>query len=109
MTPYHHRTVFVATSKLTSSKLAKVQNSSCFMAASTGASNLWKHNIGPLAERFHVIAPDMLGWGGDGLYTSPIQRVIECLNSSLCLAFTKRSSLGAQPAAVHPSRSGHEN
>jgi 2-hydroxymuconate-semialdehyde hydrolase len=24
----------------------------------------WKHNIGQLAERFHVIAPDMLGWGG---------------------------------------------
>jgi 2-hydroxymuconate-semialdehyde hydrolase len=29
----------------------------------------WKHNIGPLAERFHVIAPDMLGWGGtDKIY-----------------------------------------
>ena len=23
----------------------------------------WKHNIKPLAERFHVVAPDMLGWG----------------------------------------------
>ena len=23
----------------------------------------WKHNVGRLAERFHVIAPDMLGWG----------------------------------------------
>lgn len=23
----------------------------------------WKHNISTLAERFHVIAPDMLGWG----------------------------------------------
>ncbi len=29
----------------------------------------WRHNIGPLAERFHVIAPDMLGWGGtDKIY-----------------------------------------
>src|SRR5919106_1873930 len=29
----------------------------------------WKHNIAALAERFHVIAPDMLGWGGtDKIY-----------------------------------------
>jgi 2-hydroxymuconate-semialdehyde hydrolase len=30
----------------------------------------WKHNIEPLAERFHVVAPDMLGWGEtDELYS----------------------------------------
>lgn len=29
----------------------------------------WKNNIAALAERFHVIAPDMLGWGGtDKIY-----------------------------------------
>jgi pimeloyl-ACP methyl ester carboxylesterase len=30
----------------------------------------WRYNIDRLAERFHVIAPDMLGWGGtDKIYS----------------------------------------
>ena len=30
----------------------------------------WRYNIGELAKRFHVIAPDMLGWGGtDKIYS----------------------------------------
>jgi pimeloyl-ACP methyl ester carboxylesterase len=30
----------------------------------------WKYNIDDLAKRFHVIAPDMLGWGGtDKVYS----------------------------------------
>jgi 2-hydroxymuconate-semialdehyde hydrolase len=29
----------------------------------------WRHNIEELAKRFHIIAPDMLGWGGtDKIY-----------------------------------------
>jgi 2-hydroxymuconate-semialdehyde hydrolase len=29
----------------------------------------WKHNINQLAQRFHVVAPDMIGWGGtDKIY-----------------------------------------
>jgi pimeloyl-ACP methyl ester carboxylesterase len=28
------------------------------------SGNNLEANIGPLAERFHVVAPDMLGWGG---------------------------------------------
>jgi pimeloyl-ACP methyl ester carboxylesterase len=34
----------------------------------TGGGDLWLLNIGPLAEKFRVIAPDFLGWGlGDRL------------------------------------------
>jgi pimeloyl-ACP methyl ester carboxylesterase len=49
----------------------------------------WRHNIDRLAENFHVIAPDMLGWGGtDKIYsfTDPagyrirhIKRLLEIL------------------------------
>jgi 2-hydroxymuconate-semialdehyde hydrolase len=49
----------------------------------------WRHNVAELAKRFHVVAPDMLGWGGTekiynfsdpaGYRIRHIQRLLEIL------------------------------
>jgi len=63
----------------------------------------WKHNIGQLAEHFHVVAPDMLGWGEtDKIYNfsdpagyriKHIEKLLEILNVSKAL-FVGSSSGG---------------
>ena len=71
MNPYHHRTVFVGDIKTHFLEAGDGPELVLLHGGEYGASAeiTWKHNIGPLAERFHVIAPDMLGWGGtDKIY-----------------------------------------
>jgi pimeloyl-ACP methyl ester carboxylesterase len=47
------------------------------MASTARRRNNLEAQHRPLAERFHVIAPDMLGWGGtDKIYNFSIQRAI---------------------------------
>src|SRR6266511_1301458 len=62
----------------------------------------WRHNIAALAERFHVIAPDSLGWGHTekiysfsdpaGLRIRHLQRFLETLG--ICKAFFVGNSAG---------------
>ncbi len=71
MTPYHHRTLRVGDIKTHFIEAGEGPDLVLLHGGEYGASAeiTWKHNIGPLAERFHVIAPDMLGWGGtDKIY-----------------------------------------
>ena len=71
MTAYHHRTVFVGDIKTHFLEAGQGPDLVLLHGGEYGASAeiTWKHNIAPLAERFHVIAPDMLGWGGtDKIY-----------------------------------------
>jgi pimeloyl-ACP methyl ester carboxylesterase len=66
MNPYHHRTLFVGDIKTRFLEAGSGPDLVLLHGGEYGASAeiTWKHNIGLLAERFHVIAPDMLGWGG---------------------------------------------
>ncbi len=71
MTAYSHRTVFVGDIKTHFLEAGEGPELVLLHGGEYGASAeiTWKKNIGPLAERFHVIAPDMLGWGGtDKIY-----------------------------------------
>ena len=71
MTAYSHRTVFVGDIKTHFLEAGQGPELILLHGGEYGASAeiTWKHNIGALAERFHVIAPDMLGWGGtDKIY-----------------------------------------
>ncbi|HEY6368199.1 MAG TPA: alpha/beta hydrolase [Candidatus Binatia bacterium] len=65
MPDYHHRTIFVGDIKTHFLEAGEGPALVLLHGGEYGASAeiTWKHNIGPLAERFHVIAPDMLGWG----------------------------------------------
>jgi 2-hydroxymuconate-semialdehyde hydrolase len=91
MAGYHHRTVFVADIKTHFLEAGEGPGLVLLHGGEYGASAeiTWRHNIGDLAQRFHVIAPDMLGWGGtDKIYnfSDPagyrirhIQRLLEIL------------------------------
>jgi len=71
MTVYHDRTVFVGDVKTHFLEAGSGPDLILLHGGEYGASAeiTWRHNIGELAERFHVIAPDMLGWGGtDKIY-----------------------------------------
>src|SRR5262245_47936288 len=71
MSAYHHRSLFVGDIKTHFLEAGQGPELILLHGGEYGASAeiTWKHNIGSLAERFHVIAPDMLGWGGtDKIY-----------------------------------------
>jgi 2-hydroxymuconate-semialdehyde hydrolase len=65
MATYQHRTVLVGNIRTHFLEAGRGPDLVLLHGGEYGASAeiTWKHNIGPLAERFHVIAPDMLGWG----------------------------------------------
>src|ERR1043166_3248733 len=91
MNPYQHRTLLVGDIKTHFLEAGSGPDLVLLHGGEYGASAeiTWKQNIGHLAERFHVIAPDMLGWGGtDKIYnfSDPagyrirhIQRLLEIL------------------------------
>jgi pimeloyl-ACP methyl ester carboxylesterase len=64
--PYQHRTLAVGDINTHFLEAGAGPNLVLLHGGEYGASAeiTWKHNIEQLAERFHVIAPDMLGWGG---------------------------------------------
>jgi pimeloyl-ACP methyl ester carboxylesterase len=69
---YRHRTLFVGDIKTHFLEAGQGLDLVLLHGGEYGASAeiTWKHNIGALAERFHVVAPDMLGWGStDKLYS----------------------------------------
>jgi len=69
---YRHRTLLVGDIKTHFLEAGQGLDLVLLHGGEYGASAeiTWKHNIGALAERFHVVAPDMLGWGGtDKLYS----------------------------------------
>src|SRR5215831_3591197 len=71
MSAYHHRSLFVGDIKTHFLEAGQGPELVLLHGGEYGASAeiTWKHSIGSLAERFHVIAPDMLGWGGtDKIY-----------------------------------------
>ncbi len=71
MSNYERRTIFVGDIKTHFLEAGSGPDLILLHGGEYGASAeiTWRHNIGPLAERFHVIAPDMLGWGGtDKIY-----------------------------------------
>jgi 2-hydroxymuconate-semialdehyde hydrolase len=71
MTAYHYRTILVGDIKTHFLEAGRGPDLVLLHGGEYGASAeiTWRHNIGALAERFHVIAPDMLGWGGtDKIY-----------------------------------------
>ena len=92
MPAYHHRTLFVGDIKTHFLETGEGPALVLLHGGEYGASAeiTWKHNIAALAERFHVIAPDMLGWGGtDKIYNfsdpaghriKHIKRLLEALD-----------------------------
>jgi pimeloyl-ACP methyl ester carboxylesterase len=72
MNPYHHRTVFVGDIQTHFLEAGAGPALVLLHGGEYGASAeiTWRHNIEFLANHFHVIAPDMLGWGGtDKIYS----------------------------------------
>ena len=72
MSDYYHRTLFVGDIKTHFLEAGSGPDLVLLHGGEYGASAeiTWKQTIGVLAEYFHVIAPDMLGWGGtDKLYS----------------------------------------
>jgi 2-hydroxymuconate-semialdehyde hydrolase len=72
MAVYHHRTLFVGDIKTHFLEAGEGPPLVLLHGGEYGASAeiTWRHNIEYLAERFRVIAPDMLGWGGtDKIYS----------------------------------------
>jgi pimeloyl-ACP methyl ester carboxylesterase len=65
MAAYQHRTVLVGDIRTHFLEAGRGPDLVLLHGGEYGSSAeiTWKHNIGSLAERFHVIAPDMLGWG----------------------------------------------
>lgn len=71
MSAFHHHTLFVGDVKTHFLEAGSGPDLVLLHGGEYGASAeiTWKYNIGYLAERFHVIAPDMLGRGGtDKIY-----------------------------------------
>lgn len=91
MAAYHQRTVFVGDVRTHFLESGAGPDLVLLHGGEYGASAeiTWRHNIDYLTQRFHVIAPDMLGWGGtDKVYnfSDPaghrirhIQRLLELL------------------------------
>lgn len=65
MIPYRHNTLSVGDIKTHYLEAGGGPNLVLLHGGEYGASaeNSWKYNIGALAEHFHVVAPDMLGFG----------------------------------------------
>lgn len=71
MTTYQHRTVTAGDINTDFLEAGTGPDLVLLHGGEYGASAeiTWKHNIERFAERFHVIAPDMVGWGGtDKIY-----------------------------------------
>ena len=71
MSSYHHRTLIVGGAATQFLEAGTGPTLVLLHGGEYGASAeiTWKHNIAQLAQHFHVIAPDMLGWGGtDKIY-----------------------------------------
>ncbi|HZA54944.1 MAG TPA: alpha/beta hydrolase [Candidatus Udaeobacter sp.] len=71
MAAYHHRTIFVADIKTHFLESGEGPALVLLHGGEYGASAeiTWRHNVEFFATKFHVIAPDMLGWGGtDKIY-----------------------------------------
>ena len=72
MADYQHRTILVGDIKTHFLEAGSGPDLVLLHGGEYGASAeiTWRHNIARLAERFHIIAPDMLGWGGtDKIYS----------------------------------------
>jgi 2-hydroxymuconate-semialdehyde hydrolase len=68
---FFHRTIFVGDIRTHFLEAGSGPDLVLLHGGEYGASAeiTWKHNVEYFAERFHVIAPDMLGWGGtDKIY-----------------------------------------
>ena len=71
MAAFHHRTLVVGDIKTHFLEAGGGPDLVLLHGGEYGASAeiTWRHNLEPLAEKFHLIAPDMLGWGGtDKIY-----------------------------------------
>jgi pimeloyl-ACP methyl ester carboxylesterase len=71
MIAYHQRTIYVGDIKTHFLEAGSGPDLVLLHGGEYGASAeiTWRHNIEPLARQFHVLAPDMLGWGGtDKIY-----------------------------------------
>jgi pimeloyl-ACP methyl ester carboxylesterase len=72
MNAYHHRTLFVGDIKTHFLEAGSGPDLVLLHGGEYGASAeiTWRYNIEHLAQHFHVIAPDMLGWSGtDKIYS----------------------------------------
>ncbi len=72
MAGFHHRTILVGDIKTHFLEAGNGPGLILLHGGEYGASAeiTWRYNIDDLAKRFHVIAPDMLGWGGtDKVYS----------------------------------------
>ena len=72
MSDYYHRTIVVGDIKTHFLEAGSGQDLVLLHGGEYGASAeiTWRHNIDALAQRFHVVAPDLLGWGQtDKLYS----------------------------------------
>jgi 2-hydroxymuconate-semialdehyde hydrolase len=72
MAAYHHRTIVVGDIKTHFLEAGSGPDLVLLHGGEYGASAeiTWRHNLDYLGKHFHVIAPDMLGWGGtDKIYS----------------------------------------
>jgi len=91
MTAYQHRTIFVGDIKTHFLEAGSGADLVLLHGGEYGASAeiTWRHNIDDFARRFHVVAPDILGWGQTdklysfsdpaGLRIKHLQRFLEAL------------------------------
>ncbi|MEX0805720.1 MAG: alpha/beta hydrolase [Candidatus Binatia bacterium] len=65
MAAYHHRTILIGDIKTHFIEAGSGPDLVLLHGGEYGASAeiTWKHNIETLAQRFNVVAPDVLGWG----------------------------------------------
>ena len=65
MAPYRHRTICIGDIRTHYLEAGEGPHLVLLHGGEYGASaeTTWKFNIAPLAKTFHVIAPDMLGFG----------------------------------------------
>ena len=76
MAEYQHRTIIAGDVKTHFLEAGSGLDLVLLHGGEYGASAeiTWRHNITALAERFHVIAPDILGWDKRRRFTAfPIQ------------------------------------
>jgi 2-hydroxymuconate-semialdehyde hydrolase len=91
MASYQHRTILVGDIKTHFLEAGSGPDLVLLHGGEYGASAeiTWRHNIDALAERFHIVAPDILGWGQTdklysfsdpaGLRIKHVQRFLEIL------------------------------
>ena len=106
MTSYQHRTIVAGDIKTHFLEAGSGPDLVLLHGGEYGASAeiTWRANIAALAKQFHVVAPDILGWGETdklysfsdpaGLRIKHLQRFLEILASAVL------SSSAIPPAAV---------